>query len=224
MRSRDADRAPKTLWKGQVSPLISHADSEAVLDFAVSLSRQMILAGANLERVDLDCEKIQTSYGLQDMSLFLLSTHMSVSCRDAHGLYLSRQVTIPPAGIHLSRLRSLNRLSFDVCRDLPAPATLRGRLEEAGKVREYPDFVMLIGQVLGMLCLCFLFGGSPRDMLCVLGITAILHYMMRLFSRPGINRMIVNFAHMFVSTCLAIFCVHSGLADSFSPWSSPSPC
>ena len=187
-----------------------------MLDFVVALSRQMIVSGANLERVELAADKILVSYGMTDISIFLLSTHMSVSARGTDGTYASRQITIPASGIHLSRLRQLNRLSYDVCRSVPDPATLRDLLTEAEDVKEYPDWVILLGQVIGMLCLCFLFSGSWRDGVCVALITVILHFVTQLLSRPALNRIITNFLLMFLATCLAIFGVYIGFADHFS--------
>ena len=189
---------------------------ELVLDFVIALARQMILAGANLERVELAVEKICSSYGFYDVSIFLLSTHMSISARDEAGAYASRQVNIPPASIHLARLRSLNRLSYRVCQEKPEPASLNGLLTQAMVVKEYPDPVILLGQVIGMLCLCFLFNGAWQDAVSVAIITVLIHYLMMLLSHPGINRIITNFLGMFAATSMAIFSVYIGFAPHFS--------
>ena len=47
---------------------------------------------------------------ITDTSLFLLSTHIILSARDSSGFYASRQLTIPPSAINLTRLSSLNRI------------------------------------------------------------------------------------------------------------------
>jgi len=191
-------------------------DIEQVLEFTVSLSRDMILSGANLERVELAVSRICSSYGLIELSIFLLSTHMSIAAKTQSGVYASRQITIPPAGIHLSRLRSLNRLSYRVCQECPPTSTLMHLLEEAEIVPEYPDFIILLGQIIGMLCLCFLFNGSARDAICVAVITAVIHYLMALLSKPAINRVLCDFIYMFTATCMSIFAVYIGFAEHFS--------
>ena len=195
---------------------IGETGIDQVLDFIVALSRDMIRSGANLERVELAADKICSSYGLTDVSIFLLSTHMSIAAKTRSGHYSSRQITIPPSGIQLSRLKNLNRLSYTVCQKKPDPGTLAHLLEEAKIVREYPDFVILLGQVIGMLCLCFLFNGSWHDAVCVAVITAFIHYLMMLLSRLSINRILCNFLYMFAATCMAIFGVYTGFADHFS--------
>ncbi len=200
----------------QPSKAAGESGIDLILDFVVSLSRDMILSGANLERVELAADKICSSYGLTGVSIFLLSTHMSIAAMTQSGRYASRQITIPPSGIHLSRLKNLNRLSYTVCQKRPDPEKLMHLLEEAEIVRDYPDFVILLGQVVGMLCLCFLFNGSWRDSVCVAIITAVIHYLMMLLSKPGINRILCNFFYMFAATCMAIFGVYTGFADHFS--------
>ena len=179
---------------------LNETDIGQILDFVVCLSRDMILSGANLERVELAADKICSSYNLTDISIFLLSTHMSIAAKTQSGLYASRQITIPPAGIHLARLKNLNRLSYRVCGEKPVPSTLQHLLEEAEIVREYPDFV----------------NGSLTDAVCVAVITAGIHYLMMLLSRLSINRFLCDFLYMFAATCMAIFAVYIGFADHFS--------
>ena len=104
------------------------SDQELVLEFCVELSRRMILSGANIERVQLAVERICSTYQFSEISLFLLSDSLSLSAMDQNGQYAARQCTIPPAGIHLDRLRSLNRLSYEVAHTKPAPRQLRQML------------------------------------------------------------------------------------------------
>ena len=198
------------------TPPVKEPDIDHVLDFVVALARQMIVSGANLERVDLACDRICSSYDLSNVSIFLLSTHMSISAKTPSGRYASRQISIPPAGIQLSVLRSLNKLSFRVCDEKPDPGTLMDLLAQACKVKTYPDIVILFGQLIGMLCLCFLFSGSWRDAICVVIITAVIHYLVLLLSKPGLNHVLCNFIYMFTATCMAIFSVYIGFADHFS--------
>ena len=195
---------------------LTETDIGQILDFVVCLSRDMIVSGANLERRELAADKICSSYDLRDISIFLLSTHMSIAAKTQSGLYASRQITIPPAGIHLSRLKNLNRLSYRVCAKKPVPSTLQHLLEESEIVREYPDWAILLGQIVGMLCLCFLFNGSFHDAICVAVITAVIHYLMMLLSKLSINRFLCDFLYMFAATCMAIFTVYIGFADHFS--------
>ena len=129
---------------------------EKVLDFCVELSRRMIVNGANIERVNMALERICSTYELQDVTIYLLSTFISVSAKDQSGYHAVRQASIPAAGINLGRLMSLNRLSYSVKEQRPSPDRLEGLLEKASDVKDYSDLLVLLGQIGAMSSLCFL--------------------------------------------------------------------
>ena len=87
---------------------------EMVLDFCVELSRRMIMSGANVERVNLAVDRVLSTYELNDSSIFILPTYVSVSAKDQSGYSSVRQAEVPAGGINLTRLMSLNRLSYTV--------------------------------------------------------------------------------------------------------------
>lgn len=135
---------------------------EMVLDFCVELSRRMIMSGANVERVNLAVDRVCSTYELDNVSIFLLPTYVSVSARDRSGYSAVRQASIPAGGINLTRLMSLNRLSYRVKEQHPSPDRLGSLLEKASDTKDYPDPVVLLGQICAMSCLCLLFGGSSQ--------------------------------------------------------------
>ena len=168
-----------------------------IVSFCVNLSRQMIIAGANLERVHLAINIICRAYNLHDVSIFLLSTHISLSAVDEYGNYASRQASIPPAGINLERLKSLNQLSYKVAEITPVAKVLNQMLDRACNVQSYGDILSLGGKVLAMSCLCFMFGGSFLDLIPVAGVTALIHYMMIIFEKTGLDRIVINILTMY---------------------------
>lgn len=138
---------------------------EMVLDFCVELSRRMIMSGANVERVNLAVDRVCSTYELDDVSIFLLPTYVSVSARDRSGYSAVRQASIPAGGINLTRLMSLNRLSYRVKEQRPSPDRLGSLLEKASDTKDYPDPVVII------TALMLVIPGIPltnavRSMLC----------------------------------------------------------
>ena len=177
---------------------------EEILDFCVSLARDMVMSGANLERVSLGIERICRSYGLSEVSLFLLSNYVSLGARDEEGRYAYRQMSIPAADIHLQRLKQLNRMSYVVAEDRISPDSLQKLLERARRGREYPDWAILLARMCAMSCLCLIFGGWIREVIIVMAATAALHGTMHLFSRVGLDRVVINAATMFLVAAVAI--------------------
>lgn len=190
------------------------SDQELVLEFCVELSRRMILSGANLERVQLAVERICSSYEFSEISLFLLSDSLSLSAMDRDGQYAARQCTIPPAGIHLERLRSLNRLSYTVAHTKPAPRLLRQMLLDASEVRERPDWQIVIAQIVALSCLCLIFGGDAQEVFCVAIVAAATHYIMILAAKPGLNRLVTNALIMWLATATAILVMQAGFSSN----------
>ncbi len=188
--------------------------SETVLEFCVELSRRMILSGANLERVQLAVERICHAYGFTDTSIFLLSTHISLSAMDTDGQYVSRQRSIPPAGIHLDRLKRLNRLCYVVASTHPAPDKLPKLLEKATEGKERPDWQILLAQIAALSCLCLIFGGGARELVAVVLVAAVLHYVIILSGRLGLDTIITNAVNMWIAAVAAILVMHAGISTN----------
>lgn len=187
---------------------------EELLDFCVRLSRHMIIAGANIERVQMAVAFICKAYELQDISIYLLSTHILLGASDKDGHYSSRQASIPPSGIHLERLKSLNQLSYKVAEITPPTKLLANMLNKALNVRDYSDYIILLGRIAAMSCLCFIFGGTYREIVPVALVTALLHVLLAFFERTGLDRIVINAFTMFLASALAIAFVAAGFSDN----------
>lgn len=121
-----------------------------VLDFATHLGKEMLACGANIERVNLTIELICKTYQLSEISINAMSTVITVCAKNPEGEDRISQVTVPPAHIHLTKLRKLNNLSYRVRREKPDLHDLKGLLEEALVVKTYPMPVVLGGYLLAM--------------------------------------------------------------------------
>ena len=188
---------------------------EELLNFCVKLSRHMIVSGANIERVQLAAAFICKAYELQDISIYILSTHILLSATDKDGHYASRQASIPPSGIHLERLRSLNQLSYKVAEITPPTKLLAKMLDKALNVKTYSNHVVLLGRIAAMSSLCFIFGGSFSELLPVAAVTALIHYLLALLEKTGLDRIVINSLTMFIASALAIMFVFSGFSSNF---------
>lgn len=189
---------------------------DEILEFCVNLSRQMIISGANLERVHLAVEVICKAYGLKDISIFFLSNYISLGAYDSEGNYSSRQVSIPPAGIHLERLKSLNQLSYKVAEITPNPKVLMQMLERAVQVREYNSFLVLIGRICAMSCLSFMFGGSTHEIFPIAAVVTLLHFLMPILENSGLDRIVSNALTMCIAACFALMFIYSGFSNNLA--------
>lgn len=191
-------------------------DIDYILNFCVNLTRNMIISGASLERVSLAAELICRAYGLKDVSIFLLSTQMSISALDSENNYSSRQISIPTSGIHLERLKSLNQLSYKVAEITPNPKTLAQMLDRAMNVKDYRESIIVSGKICAMLCLGFIFGATLWDIIPIACITVLIHFLMSWLERTGLDRILINSLTMCAAASCAVMFIHSGFNSDFA--------
>ena len=191
-------------------------DIDDILTFCVNLCRNMILSGSSLERTSLAAEIICHSYSLSEVSIFLLSTQMSIAARDSEGNYSSRQISIPPAAIHLERLRSLNRLSYKVAEITPNPKTLDQMLERSMNVPCYSECVIIGGKICAMVCLGFMFGATFLDILPIVAITVLIHFLMSCLEHTGLDHILTNSLTMWVASSCAVMLIYGGFGVNFA--------
>ena len=175
---------------------------EYILDFCKELGKQMIVSGANIERVNLCVERICHAYGLHDVTCANLSTRISISAKDENKLYAHRQTDVPPQTINLERLKKLNNLSYFVKNNTPDVTTLNGLLKDI-KTNDFPWWVMMIGFMVAMAGLGRLFLAGPAELLIIELNTSILFGLSKAFAKIHINKIITNFISMFVACLVA---------------------
>lgn len=189
---------------------------EYVLQFVTALGREMLLCGANVERVTLTTEMICRAYRLSDVSIRISNVHITVCAKDRTGSYETIQVTVPPTSINLEKLQRLNNLANFVKNKRPNPRHLLRHLKRTEAVTNYPVPVLLGGYVLAMSSLCRIFGGVWQDILIVILNTVILFSLSLLWSKARLNRIIPNVINMFLCGSLAFAFYYLGFVQHFA--------
>lgn len=186
-----------------------------ILGFVVRLGRELLECGANLERVNLTIETICKSYGMREVSIFSLSTYISVSVQKSGGGTGTRGISVPINGIHLEKLCRLSRMADMVCRERPEPEKLEDILFQTLLVPNYSTGITILGYLMAMSCLCVIFGGKVDEVI-IAGIgTVLLYYVFIYFVRIKMNRIITNTVCMFLAGTIALGSYHMGLVDNF---------
>ena len=185
-----------------------------ILDFCKELGKQMIVAGANIERVDLCTERICHAYGLHDVTCANLTTRISISAKDEVKHYAHRQTDIPPQAFNLERLKKLNQLYYHVKNNLPDEKTLYDLLH-AVKSNDFPWWVMLGGYLVAMAALARIFLAGPAEMLITELNTVILFFLGKLSSKIRLNKIVTNFVCMLLCSTIAILFYATGFVNNF---------
>ncbi len=187
-------------------------DIDYIVDFAARLGREQLFAGANLERANDTMERVCKAYGLHEISVFSLSTIISLSATSLEGETHTRQIKVPGASIHLEKLRQLNDLAHKVCNETPNPEKLRDMLYEALLVPSYSAWIEMLGFVIAISSLCRIFGGNFAELITVTLCTVLAYWLNRWLARANLNRIITNAINMVVTTAIFFFTVWIGFA------------
>lgn len=190
-------------------------DIEYILDFAINLGSRLLKCGAPLERANDTMDRICTSYGLCDISIFSLNSLISLSARDEEGNFASRQVSVPGTNIHLEKMRRYNSLSRAVCSKTPDPELLEDMLSESENFNEYSIWTILLGRMIATLSLTFLFGGTWWDILAACIAVFGLFWLSHALGRANLNKIIVNIICMFYCGAAASALMHIGLGENY---------
>ena len=187
---------------------------EYILDFCKELGKQMIASGANIERINLSIERICHAYGLHDVTCANLTSRISISAKDENKLYAHRQTDVPPQNINLEKLKKLNNLAFDVCKDKPKEDTLYDLLHGI-KTNDFPWWVMMIGFLVAMMGLARIFCAGFTEILVVELNTLLLFGLSRALTKVHINKIITNFFSMFLCSLIAMGLYAAHFIDNF---------
>ena len=174
-----------------------------ILDFCKELGKQMIVAGANIERVDLCIEHLCHAYGLHDVTCANLTTRISISAKDEEKNYAHRQTDVPPQSLNLERLKELNHLYYKVKDELPDVTTLYDLLHGVTS-NDFSWWVILIGYLVAMAALARIFAAGPFELLAIEANTLILFGLSKLSAKIHLNKIVTNFISMFICSALAM--------------------
>lgn len=188
---------------------------EYILDFSINLGGRLLGCGAPLERANDTMTRVCRSYGLCDISIFSLSSLISLSARDSEGNFASRQISVPKTDIHLEKMRRYNSLSRAVCAKTPEPALLEDMLAESENFKEYSNWTILLGRMIATVSLTFIFGGTWLDILATCIVVFGLFWLCYALGRSNLNQMIVNIICMFYCGAACSLFVHAGLGENY---------
>lgn len=190
-------------------------NNENVLDFVAHWAKEMIAAGANIERVQIGVAHIFHKYGYKEISIDLLTTKVELSIKTQEGQYLDRHLAVPTARINLERVRRLNRLAYKIAKEDIDDKELASLLEEAANSKTYPRLVNWAAMTVAMVALSRIFGGAWQDIIIVILNTLALCGLTTLTGKANFNRIISNILCMFICTASAAFFHSVGFVQNF---------
>lgn len=187
-------------------------ETEKLLNVIMDLGKEMLMCGAEVNRVEDTMLRLCSAYKLHNAEIFSITSLILVSVRDESGSSFSLSRRITTYVINLYRLEELNALSRTVCATLPSPEDFSTMLDEIIKHSHFSKPLRLLGFVLSSAGFSVLFGGNLRDGLCSAVISVVMFAIERLFTKLSINSMLYNLISSFFAGIMAFFFTRANLA------------
>lgn len=182
---------------------MNNSKTENILTVIMNLGKEMLMCGAEVNRVEDTISRLCTAYGLANAEIFSITSLILVSARDIDGGFISQSRRITAYVFNFYRLEELNALSRTACKTLPPAEDLQVMLDEILKHSHYSKLLRLIGFILTSGGFSLLFKGSFVDAGCAAAISVVVFLIERLFTRLSINGMFYNFISSLISGIMA---------------------
>ena len=141
-------------------------NTENLLTVIMNLGKEMLMCGAEVNRVEDTMARICAAYELENAEIFSITSLILVTVRDKNGASFAQSRRISSYVSNFYRLEELNALSRTVCKTTPSPEDFQVMLDEIIKHSHYSRFLRLLGFMLTSGGFCLLFQGSFIDSLC----------------------------------------------------------
>lgn len=170
-----------------------NSDTEKILSVIMNLGKEMLMCGAEVNRVEDTISRLCNAYGLENSEIFSITSLILVTVkdRDSKSFVQSRRITSYVFNFY--RLEELNALSRTVCQATPSAEDFQVMLDEIIKHSHFSKLMRLIGFILTSAGFCLLFKGSLTDALCAGLISVVIFLIERLFTQFAINGIFYNF-------------------------------
>lgn len=168
-------------------------DTEKLLSVIMNLGKEMLMCGAEVNRVEDTISRLCNAYNLNNAEIFSITSLILVTVKDIDGKSFVQSRRIAGYIFNFYRLEELNALSRTVCQSTPSAEDFQVMLDEIIKHSHFSKLLRLIGFVLTSGGFCMLFKGSLTDAFFAGAISVVIFFIEQLFNQFAINGMFFNF-------------------------------
>lgn len=153
---------------------------EQVLEAILDIGEIMLVAGAEINRVEDTMTRISAAYGFTKADVYAIPTAIVVTVRDPEEDILTQSRRITGASADLTLVEKCNALSRRVCKSPMKLEDLQASIQEIRETKEFPGWLMFFGY--GLMCSGFsiYFGGKIQDAVCA-GLCGLLLWVLQKF-------------------------------------------
>lgn len=175
------------------STLKSNMTCEQLVTVALDIGEQMIICGAEANRVEDSITRICEAYGAVRSDVFSITSYISLSVTDSSGHTAGASRRVRSYSHDLDRLEYLNAISRYVCSNTPEYNNIDKETENITKSRNFPWYIILLGYIFACFAFAIFFGGKFIDGAFAALLAIPAYFIDRSMKKYHINPIIYNF-------------------------------
>lgn len=185
----------------------------ALLELATDLGYRLAMCGAETYRIEESIHWIFKAYQIES-EIFAIPNCLTVSIETPEGKPMTRMRRIGFHGNDLDAVEKYSNLSRRICAHKPAPEEAKQWLLETDRSRRnYKLPIYLLGNVLGSLGFCILFGGTFLDCLFAGACGLVVGLVIKVMGYFNVNQFFSTIAAAFIMAIVSYAMGATGLPD-----------
>jgi len=181
------------------------------LTLAMNIGEQMLVSGAEVNRVEDSITRLCRAYGATRVDVFTITSSIVVTAQFKGGSTVTQTRRIYNYRTDLDKLDKLNNLSRYICDQKPDLTYIKRELEKINESKTYSILVQHLSYALIAEAFTVFFGGQLVDAIVAALIGALLKWLISLIQKAKINIVFVNLLCSFVVGILAELSVKIGV-------------
>ena len=196
---------------------------DEVLEVASQAGHILLENGAEISRVEDIMARIATHFGVSSGNFFVLSNGIfttgqaeKVSKSGGQASTYANVEFIPLRGIQLSKVKAVNKLSYDIAAGKCSLEEAKERLAAISKAPAKPAWEQILGAAFGASGFAAVFGGGFMDCIAAFAVGLLLQLFCLYVSVRFLSKIVGGICNALVATALCICSWRIGLGASLS--------
>lgn len=189
--------------------------NDQLLKCIITLAERMLVAGAEVHRVEECVGRISYAYGVSRADVYITTSNMIVTVETAEGRFLTQTRRLSGTGIDMAKVHALSNLARRVVAERPALPVFEQLLEQASETRRYPRWLQVLSYAMIAGVFTLFFGATDwREAVCSALIGTLVGAAAQLSERFALNKALERFIGSFLACLLAFSALRLGLVAS----------
>ena len=188
-------------------------DYSKLLQTILDIAEEMLVAGAEVNRVENSIERMCSAYGCDEtrVNVFIITSNIQVTLEDPEGKIITQIRRVIRSDSNYERLDRLNDLSRYICANRPGCEEIKRRYDEVMRKPKYPSWVKYLSAILVAGGFAVFFDGTLMDGLSSAIVGIIIMFFLIHLGKYGKNQMALIFTTSLMAGTVSILLSALGL-------------